>query len=141
MAQQLIDIDALIDAPVERVFAHLAEHEHLGPLFGARIARVRDGDEERNGVGSVRAVRVGPLPAFDETVTAYETNARIEYRITRGGVLRDHHGCMLFTPDGTGTRLHYTIRFEGKVPGLGVLVRIGLERTLRRALASLQVPA
>lgn len=127
------------DVPVERLFTHLAEHENLGPLFGARISRVCDGDAERNGVGSVRSVRVGPLPAFDETVTVYERNARIEYRITRGGVLRNHHGCMEFSPDGNGARLHYTIRFEGAIPGIGPIVRIGLERTLRRALTALQL--
>ena len=40
--------------PPDRVFAYLSEHENLGPLFDAKIERVRDGDTERNGVNSVR---------------------------------------------------------------------------------------
>ncbi len=48
--------------PPERVFAYMAEHENLGPLFGAEITRLRDGDTERNGVNSVRKLKVGPLP-------------------------------------------------------------------------------
>ena len=49
--------------PPERVFAYLAEHENLGPLFGAEVTRVRDGDTERNGVNSVRKLKVGPAAA------------------------------------------------------------------------------
>ena len=46
-----------------RIFDHLAEHENLAEVFDAKITRLRDGqDGERNGVGSVRELRIGPLP-------------------------------------------------------------------------------
>ena len=61
---QRIEIDHDFSLPVERLYAYLSEHENLGPLFGAKIARVRDGDSERNGTGSVRQLRVGILPPF-----------------------------------------------------------------------------
>src|ERR1700750_923706 len=48
--------------PADRVFAYLAEHENLGPLFGAKVKRLRDGDSDRNGVNSARELKVGPLP-------------------------------------------------------------------------------
>ena len=38
----------------QTVFDKLAEHENLGPVFGATIARVSDGATSRNGAGSVR---------------------------------------------------------------------------------------
>jgi len=48
-----------------RVFAYLAEHEHLGELLGAQVTRLSDGDDgERNGVGSAgdcRSARCRPL--------------------------------------------------------------------------------
>ena len=121
--------------PVERLYAYLAEHEHLGPLFGARITRVRDGDSGRNGAGSVRKLKIGPLPDFDETTVEAVENERIVYRITRGSPLKDHEGVMAFAPTATGSRLDYTITFGSKVPLLDRVVKVGLERNIRKGLA------
>lgn len=131
---QRIEIDHAFAKPVERVYAHLAEHENLGPLFGAKVTRVRDGDSERNGVGSVRALRVAVLPPFEETVTEAIENELIRYRITKGSLLRGHHGEMRFTPQGTGSHLRYVIEFGAVVPGLDRVIKLGLERSVRAAL-------
>jgi uncharacterized protein YndB with AHSA1/START domain len=124
--------------PVSEIFEHLAEHEHLEPVFGAKVARVRDGDDgHRNGAGSVRRLRVGPLPAFEETVTEYVPGELIRYRITKGSPLKDHEGVMRFSPRGTGSHLEYTITFDGKLPGVGAIVRTMLDRNISRALKRL----
>jgi uncharacterized protein YndB with AHSA1/START domain len=138
---QTVSISHDFALPVERVYAYLAEHEHLGPLFGATITRLRDGDTSRNGAGSVRRLKVGPLPAFEETVTVAVDNTRIGYRISKGSPLRNHRGVMEFRPAGTGCHLDYRIEFDSAVPGLGPLVRLGLERTLRRALRTVDAKA
>ena len=52
--------------------------------MGAKVTRVSDGDASRNGVGSTRRLKIGPLPAFEETVTAAEPNSLIEYTISQG---------------------------------------------------------
>ena len=70
--------------PVEQLFEYLSEHENLAPLLGMRIERVRNGDNERNGVGSVRRLSVNGLLPFEETVTAFVPCERIEYTITKG---------------------------------------------------------
>ena len=132
---QRLEFVQQFSAPVDRVYAHLAEHENLGPLFGARIERVRDGDTSRNGVGSVRRLKVGPLPWFEETVTAAVPDELIEYRITQGSPLRDHVGTMRFTPEGTGTRLDYVIAFRGVLPGIDRVVAPGLSKNVRNGLA------
>lgn len=125
-------------APVEQVYAHLARHENLEKVFGARITRVRDGHTTPDGVGSVRELKVSPLiPAFQETVTQAEPNELIEYRITRGGPLKDHVGLMRFARTGTGTRLDYTIDFESKVPGAGGVIKGLLEKNVRKGLAGI----
>jgi hypothetical protein len=131
---QRIAIDHDFVKPVERVYAHLAEHENLGPLLGAKVTRVRDGDTERNGVGSVRALRVAVLPPFEETVTEAIPNELIRYSITQGSPLRDHHGELRFMPLGTGSHLRYVIEFGAVVPGLAKVVKLGLERSIRAAL-------
>ena len=134
---QRIEVEQTFRAPVDRVYAHLAEHENLEDVFGATITRVRDGHSSRNGVGSVRRMKVSPLlPAFEETVTQAEPDRLIEYRITKGSPLKDHVGVMRFSPEGTGTRLHYTIDFDGKVPGTGALFKRIVEKNVRRGLAN-----
>jgi uncharacterized protein YndB with AHSA1/START domain len=125
--------------PPERIFAYLAEHENLAELFGAKITRVRDGEDgERNGVGSVRRLQIGPLPPFEETVIEYLPSERIVYRITKGSPLRGHVGVMSFAPCPDGTRFVYDIRLSSPVPGLAPLVRAVLTRSITQALAKVE---
>jgi uncharacterized protein YndB with AHSA1/START domain len=131
---QKISVSQDFALPVDRVYAYLSEHENLGPLFGATIVRVRDGLTSRNGEGSVRSLKVGPLPAFEETVVEAVENERIVYRITKGSPLRGHRGELVFSPLGSGSRLVYTISFGAVVPGLDRLVKVGLERNVRKGL-------
>jgi len=138
---QRIEIEHDFAVPVDRAFAYLSEHENLGPLFGAQVTRVRDGETSRNGVGSVRSLKVGPLPAFDETVTALVPNERIEYRITRGGPLRSHHAVMSLSPNGTGSHLRYVIEFGAVVPGLDRVVKAMLVRSITANLSAVDANA
>ena len=121
------------------VFEALSEHENLGPVFGAKITRLRDGDSSRNGVGSARKLNIGPLPPIVETVVVSEPNSQIEYQITKGGFpLKDHYGVQRLTPteDG-GTRLDYTIAFNTVIPGMTGLVAKQLTAALSKGLPKL----
>jgi hypothetical protein len=121
--------------PVSELFAYLSEQENLEPLFGAKIKRLTDGtDGRRNGVGASRELRVGPLPGFVETNTEVVENELIRYRITKGGVLRDHEGVMRFSSNGSGSHLDYTIDFDGKLPGIGPVVQKMLTKNISTAL-------
>jgi uncharacterized protein YndB with AHSA1/START domain len=133
-------VDRDFPQPPERVFEYLSEHDNLGELFGSKVTRLHDGrDGERNGVGSVRSLKVGPGPAFEETVTEFERPRRIVYRITKGSPLRGHVGVMSFEPDGRGgTRFHYDIRLASPVPGLAKLVHASLTRSVNKGLDSVE---
>jgi uncharacterized protein YndB with AHSA1/START domain len=133
-------VDRDFSQPPERVFDYLAEHENLGELFGAKVTRLQDGrGGERNGVGSVRRLNVGPMPAFEETVTDFERPERIVYCITKGGPLRGHVGVMTFEPDGRGgTHFHYDIRLASPIPGLAAIVRASLTRSVNKGLATVE---
>ncbi|GAC1321237.1 MAG: SRPBCC family protein [Thermoleophilaceae bacterium] len=123
---------------VEDVFAHLSEQENLEPLFGAKIRRLSDGsDGTRNGAGASRELRVGPLPAVVETNTEVIRNELIRYRITKGGLLKNHEGLMRFSRRGEGSHLDYTVCFEAKAPGVGPVVRAMLARRISKALRDL----
>lgn len=141
VAQQRIEIVKEFAFPVERLFAHLGEHENLETIFGLpKIKRISDGKGARNGIGSAREMRILLAPPFVETVTAYKENELIEYRITRGSPLKNHQGVMRFYPTASGgSRLHYTIVFEGKFPLVGEIVRVGLDQAIRRGLGKLSL--
>ena len=131
-----VHVERDFPVPVETLYAHLSEHENLAPLFApARVERVRDGDTERNGVGSVRRLSFAGLLPFEETVTAAHENERIEYGITKGSPLRHHYGVMKFSPTDTGgSHLDYTITLEAPIPGMASAIAATLTRTINGGL-------
>ncbi len=132
---QRVHVTQEFPQPVEDVFAYLSEPKNLEPLFGAKVKRLSDGsDGTPNGTGASRELRVGPLPGFVETNTEVIPNELIRYRITRGGILKNHEGVMRFSRQGSGSRLDYTIDFDGKLPGVGAGVKLMLTRTITAGL-------
>lgn len=121
------------------VFEALSEHENLGPVFGAKVTRKNDGDTSRNGVGTARKLKIGPLPPITETVVVSEPNTTIEYKITAGGFpLKDHYGVQRLTPtDDGGTKLDYTIAFNTVIPGFAPVVAKQLTAALSKGLPKL----
>ncbi|MES0875168.1 SRPBCC family protein [Sinimarinibacterium thermocellulolyticum] len=130
MSQQQIRQHLRIRAPIERVFAFFADHERFVTLFGARCRRIVDGQDEPNGLGSVRRIGRGPL-SFEETIVTFEKNRRIEYAITRGSPIRNHRGTIDFRDDRGATVIDYVIRFEPKIPLTGSLIARGLKLAWR----------
>ena len=140
MALQKIDIRKEFPYPVEQLFGFLSVHKNLEAIFvPARINRVKDGVDQPDGLKSVRRLRILLAPAFEETVTLFRQNERIEYRITRGSPLRNHLGVMRFSSTPEGSALHYTIEFEGKLPLIGPLIRAALNRGIRQGLDKLRL--
>jgi len=92
----------------------------------------------REVAGSVRRIKVGPLPAFEETTTTAQPNTLIEYKITKGSPLSGHWGRQELTPTaGGGTRLNYTIGFDSAIPGLAALVGKALASAINKGLPKL----
>jgi uncharacterized protein YndB with AHSA1/START domain len=133
---QTVRVQHEFAAPPQRVYEHLAEHESLATVFApARVVRVRDGDSDRNGVGSVRRLSSAGLLPFEETVTGAVPGELIEYRITKGTPLRHHLGVMRLAPNASGgTRLDYTIELDAGVPGLAPAVAAVLRRRIAAGL-------
>lgn len=139
MSKQVISLTKHFNAPVNVIFAALSDHERFGEIISANIRRVVDSQSGNvNGLGSVRLIRIapGPIPGFEETITDFQPNELIEYRITKGGPLQNHVGTMRFRDDNGKTRLDYRIEFEPKlsVPLLGGLIKRGLSFALSRGL-------
>ena len=118
MPQHEVRFAITVQAPPERVFAYLADHHKFVGLFGGRCQRVREGQGDPNGLGSVRRVGPGPL-SFDETIVGFEPPGRLQYQITRGGPLKNHLGTLDLRAVGETTQLDYVIRYDARIPGTG----------------------
>jgi uncharacterized protein YndB with AHSA1/START domain len=133
-------LDRVYPVPRENAFALFSDHARFGSLWSGQFQRIRDASrgDDPNGFGSIREI-VLPIPGLriEETVTRFEPPALIEYRVTRGGPVKNHLGRITFTPVPDGTRVRYTIRFDPRLPGTGLLLastlRLGLKQAGHRA--------
>jgi uncharacterized protein YndB with AHSA1/START domain len=128
-----IRVERRLAAPPEAVFEILADHARYERFDGIRRSELhRAGDPNRNGVGAVRWVWLGPL-RFQEEVTAYEPPSRLDYLITDVKKLPFRHegGSIRIEPDGAGTHAVWTSVFEIPIP----LVGAALDGIFARQLA------
>jgi len=140
MARQQMEIRQTFDAPVEEIFEALTDHESFGKVLKTNIKRVVDShDENKNGVGSVRRISSFPVPAFEETVVAYEPNRLMEYVVSKGSPIKNHKARMEFSEEQGKTELYYTIEFEPKLPFifLGPVIRQAIDKPIRKGLERL----
>jgi uncharacterized protein YndB with AHSA1/START domain len=128
--------------PADAVFAYLSQHENLGEFLNAKVTRLSDGDTDRNGVGSRRQLKVGPLPPFEETVTEYVPGRRLGYKITKGSPLKDHWGLMEFSDrPGGGCHLDYKIKLASPIPGVAGIVKKTLTKSITDTLPKVDAAA
>lgn len=134
-----VDIIQDFSCSVETLYNYLSDHENLTVIFApAKIKRIREGNDMPNGVGSVRKLSLPLAPSFEETVTYNQPNERIEYRISAGFTpLKNHIGIMRFSETPRGSRLHYSIHFDGKLPFIAPVIGFGLTQGIRRGLKKL----
>ncbi len=139
MGFEAVNVEYEFRVPVERVFSHLSEHENLARVFGVRVERLQDGSPQRNGVGSVRRLSLNGIAPFEETVTAYREHQLIEYQVTKGTPLNEHHGAMRFSrrESGHSSHLEYVIHLGSDVPGVAKVVARVLRKRIARGLARL----
>ena len=141
MAIQTITINQAFNAPVKQVFSTLSDHQKFGKICGIDMERVSDGADHLNGLGSVREIKIGVLPSFQETITKFIENERIEYKITKGSPIKNHIGVLVFSELKGKTQLKYTIELESKIPLTTGLIKsvlgFGIKNGLKRYARSL----
>jgi uncharacterized protein YndB with AHSA1/START domain len=135
---QQVEVVRRFNAPPQAVWDVYTDHagwKTWAGVGGSRLAT--EGKPERNGTGAVRVLGNGPVRAFEE-ILDFEPPKRMTYRVVKGGLpMRDHLGEVRFEPDGEGTRVVWSCRFESRIPGLGGLMRRAVTRVFRNALEGL----
>jgi uncharacterized protein YndB with AHSA1/START domain len=133
-----ISLEARIDAPRERVWATLVDHERMPDWFPAKeVVRRRRGEPDPNGLGTRRVVRMSGL-AIEEVVTAFKPCEHFEYSVIEGAPYDSHIADVILMDDGDGTRVRWSTRLRPLIPGTGWLVKSNVARTLQRALSGLK---
>src|SRR3954451_17211847 len=109
-----------IDAPVERTWAVLSDHEGMSTWAPwLRVTLDRPGLQTRNGVGAIRRVAPpGPTPAIVEEVTGFEPGVRLAYRGISGLPFRGYEGNVTLTATAAGTQVRYSISVDPRRPRL-----------------------
>ena len=133
-----VEHHAIIDAPVEEVWARLADHENIGDWFCYKGKLVQTGKEHRGGVGAKRELTRFGEKVIEEVV-AFEPLRRLDYRLRSGAPLRFHYGRIELTPTADGkVWLTYVIRFVPAIPGTKWLMRWLLGGRVRRGVLRLK---
>jgi hypothetical protein len=138
-----VHVERRLDATPEGLFEVLTDHARYDRFGGIRRAELpRSGELNRNGLGAVRWIWLGPL-RFEEEITAFEPPTRFDYLIREVKRLPFRHegGSVRLTPVDGGTEAVWTSSFEIPIPVVGpILDRIfaqqlerGFGRTLERS--------
>jgi len=135
MTRKTITIREKFNAPIAEVFGTLSNHEKFGEICGINMTRIHDGSDGANGLGSIRTIKIGPLPAFEETITGFTPNEFIEYKITRGSPIKNHIGTLKFSEDNNQTVLDYTIKLESKIPFTTGIIKAALQNGISKGLS------
>jgi uncharacterized protein YndB with AHSA1/START domain len=135
---QTISVEVRSRAPRERVWSLLADTAswaEWAPFDEANLER--PGNPEPEGVGAIRAFRVGRKQTR-ERVVAFEPPERFSYEHVSGLPIRGYRADVTVTSanDG-GTAISWESRFRGKFPVPGRFVQPRLEEFVRRTAEAL----
>jgi uncharacterized protein YndB with AHSA1/START domain len=138
-----VHANVYIHAPIERVFDAVSDHESFVHAEGVTSTKIiRPGTDERNGLGCLRDVRVGPRVHYVEEVTAWERPSSFEYQVRESSRRIRHHGSRIrFIPRGEGTEVDWTSRVELTIPLVGRSLGPLFRRILTAAFTELLLAA
>jgi hypothetical protein len=124
MAEQF-GATVVIDRPIEKVFAFLADGEN-DPKFSARVIEIAKTTDGPPGVGTVYKSTVkdaGVKTKREFELTEFSSPTRIRWKEISKNLVVAPEGGYDLAPAGEGTELRYFNVLEGR--GLGVLI-VGL---------------
>jgi len=136
-----------VRASVDQVFDLLTDHANYKRFRFVRDSElVREGQAERNGVGALRRVLIGPI-RFEEEITTFERPVRMDYLIRDINAPLEHEGgTVALEATGEGTEVLWSSTFRvpmrliGGVAGSAAapLVRVGFASILKDVAARLE---
>ena len=130
MSEQRVLVAARSDAPVERVWAVLADARRWREWTPLRTSELeREGSPDPDGVGALRRFGLRPLVTCEEVVE-FEPPHRLVYEMRSGMPIRGYRAEVTLSPWGGGTEISWRSRFEPQIPGTGPLLRTFLRAVI-----------
>lgn len=125
------------NASIELVFPVFCKHRIfntlLWPLHSVVIRNSQD-PHNRDGIGSVRHMGIGPFKFIQEEVTQIVPNHMIEYQMLSNAIFPFHLGRLEFEARDGCTSLSYSIWLDSHIPLLSTLVLSQLRWSVTRGL-------
>ena len=137
MATHTINLKQTADVPKKVLFKLLSDHENLGRFFNAEFSLIKHGKPDINGIGAVRKVISGPF-TFQEQIIDYKENEHLHYKIIQGGPVNEHGSWIRFKSlNANQSQIHYRIKFSPRIRGTGWLIKMFLEKDIKKALSNI----
>lgn len=121
-------VEIHVAAPRKVVYAVLVDREKYGDVLPISTRLVTPGSTERQGVGAVHFLGLGPV-GLKERITSLVPDQHMAYEVVSGLPSRRHTGHVDLADEGTGTRLTYTMTHEPRLPVPAPLLRAALRAT------------
>lgn len=118
-------VESVIPAPRDVVYDIFADRENNSDFLPISTKLTKPGATERQGVGAVHFLGLGPIGAREE-ITELVDGERIAYRVVGGLPVKNHTGLLEFSDAPDGTTVSYTMTSEPILPVPGFAVRAGL---------------
>jgi uncharacterized protein YndB with AHSA1/START domain len=132
MGSASVDASVVVNAPLERVFERITDHEAMAKWPGIKSARLIAHGQPKNGLGAVRQVQAGGL-TLREKVVSFEPPHSYQYQIIKGLPVK-HLGTVKLTPVDGAVRVDWHIDLASPMPLFAQAVGFALRRGLPGAL-------
>ena len=132
---QEVSVSRTVAAPRQQAWDLYTDHVSWQDWAGlGRVHLDREGDPAPNGSGCVRVITSAGMPVYEE-ILEFDVPTRMTYSLVKGAMpIRDHLGEVDFSDDGEGTLIEWRARFNSKIPGLGWLLKLVVQRVFNKAM-------
>lgn len=129
------ELERRIHAPIDTVWEVLTDHRGYVKWAGVDESVLeREGTSDPNGVGAVRRIKKG-IAGVTEEIVASEKPRTFSYKVVAGPPVRDYLAVVNLTAAGNDTVVHWTVRFEPKLPLTGFVVKRVVKKVVGDLLA------
>jgi len=136
-----IQVKKEFPAALDDVFNLMSKHDTYNIAFAPmQVERIKDSADAEypDGLGSVRAIGMGPVKPLKEQITLFEPNNRIEYQIIKNPLIKHHLGIIEFEALADDkTLVTYTIELQARAPFVSKLILAQLQAAIKLGLTKL----
>ncbi len=117
-----LHVEARSKAPVDAVWALLADATTWSTWARFTRSGYEAEGEDTHGVGAIRSFGVGPIRSR-ERVVAYAPPQHLAYELVSGLPVKGYRADVTLRPDGDGTAITWASTWTAAWPGLGWFLR------------------